>query len=203
MAVALVGVAKREIFYLLLFRTSSIGLVVERKIDERIGGNLRSGLAVLPVYERTPYLTSAQDPFNVRMEEDIRGRFDSFGRSLVALEKEKQDEKENRERLRKDLWRNISTLRKKGKLSGQRFHFLHINHWTETDQQVFPAELGLVQMTLQDGVTDIFHQKIDPGTSLPLGFKGQIREWSEKTHGLWLDNPELSDNYQEILGWIY
>ena len=64
--------------------------------------------------------------------------------------------------------------------------------------QVCPAEIGFVEMSLREGIINIFNQMVDPG-SPPLGYKGEMKVLSDKYHGIWLDNEELSNNYVGIV----
>lgn len=43
-------------------------------------------------------------------------------------------------------------------------YLIHVNIFCKTDADVYyPAEIGIVKFTLEDGVKDIFHRFIDPG----------------------------------------
>ena len=72
--------------------------------------------------------------------------------------------------------------------------------WIEDDasEDIIPAEIALIEMTLREGIVRKFVQMIDPG-DLPEGFKGEMMINKEKYHDIWLDNNELSDSYDEIL----
>ena len=72
--------------------------------------------------------------------------------------------------------------------------------WIEDDasDDIIPAEIALIEMTLRDGIVRKFVQMVDPG-DLPEGFKGEMMINKEKYHDIWVDNDELSDSYDEIL----
>lgn len=89
---------------------------------------------------------------------------------------------------------------------------MYLNTWTKTapitqndgpnepgiDGEVIPAEIGLIEMNLRDGLTNRFYQMVNPGP-LQLGYRGDMMVRSEKTHQIWLDNPALSDDYLTII----
>ena len=66
------------------------------------------------------------------------------------------------------------------------------------NDDIIPAEIALIEMTLRDGIIRKFVQMIDPG-DVPDGFKAEMMINKEKYHDMWIDNPDLSDSYDEML----
>ncbi len=76
-------------------------------------------------------------------------------------------------------------------------------------------------MTLRGGVGRVVHALVDPGAMFfsaatrisptifvfsyhhlgcpPRGYKGTMKAMSEKYHKIWLDNPQLTDDYPAIM----
>ena len=81
-----------------------------------------------------------------------------------------------------------------------RFHIMAVNIWMEDEStgDIIPAEIALVEMSLKNGVTRKYIQLIDPG-EVPAGFKSDLKLNSDKYHDIWIDNPELTDSYGDIL----
>jgi len=75
-----------------------------------------------------------------------------------------------------------------------RYHIMTANVWLETNGDIIPVEIAIVEMSLRYGIMRKFVQLIDPG-EIPAGFKADMMINSEKYHGIWLDNPELVDAY--------
>merc|ERR1712126_399305 len=144
------------------------------------------------------------------------GKFDSFGRSLMAVrEKERAEELEEKMML-KDIEKRVINAKESNTLPHSRFHIMSITTWTKTapiteydgpnepgiEGEIIPAEIGLVEMNLRDGLISRCYQMVHPGP-LPLGYKGDMMARSEKTHQIWLDNPCLSEDYDTIIGSIH
>ena len=57
--------------------------------------------------------------------------------------------------------------------------------WIEDDasEDIIPAEIALIEMTLREGIVRKFVQMIDPG-DLPEGFKGEMMINKEKYHDM-------------------
>lgn len=104
--------------------------------------------------------------------------------------------------MEEDIRRCVETLRRRADaLPRQRFFILHFNVWVEEMEpggKLIPSELGLVEVSLGEGVGEVFHQLIDPGEP-PRGYKGEMRIYSDKYHKIWLDNEELSDDYAGMM----
>ena len=76
-----------------------------------------------------------------------------------------------------------------------RFHILEVKNWLETElEEVYPAEIGVVEMSLEKGVYRRLNQRIWPG-ELPPGYKADMKIRSEKYHQMWFDNNHMSENY--------
>lgn len=70
--------------------------------------------------------------------------------------------------------------------------------WHSDTGEVIPSEIGLVRMSVQDGVIERYNQMVSPG-AMPVGYKSDALTNSQKYHKIWLDNPELSDNYKTVV----
>lgn len=58
---------------------------------------------------------------------------------------------------------------------------------------VFPAELAIAKFSLEEGIIDQLHMKINPG-DLPLGSASSAKELAEKTHGYPLPRAESKES---------
>ena len=67
--------------------------------------------------------------------------------------------------------------------------------------EVIPSEVGIVRMSVQDGLMERHNQMIGPG-ALPVGYKSDALTNSQKYHKIWLDNDQLSENYNAIVDGI-
>ena len=102
--------------------------------------------------------------------------------------------------MRDDITARVLKRDKTSSVPMMRVHILSVSNWIEGhgDDKIFPAEIGLVTVSVRDGVTSRLNQMIDPG-ELPLGFRAEAKNHSKKHHQVWLDNPELSGNYDRIV----
>lgn len=71
--------------------------------------------------------------------------------------------------MKADISARIKAHSKRGSLKDMRIFLLHMNFWTEDDDFFAPAEIGLVEMTLAEGVINVFSQMVDPG-EVPIGY---------------------------------
>lgn len=58
------------------------------------------------------------------------------------------------------------------------------------------GEIGLVEMSLKHGIIRKYNQLIHPGV-IPTGYRADIKINGEKYHGVFLNNPELVDDYKD------
>lgn len=64
------------------------------------------------------------------------------------------------------------------------FYLIHINWFCVTDDDVFyPAELGLIEFSLETGVTSTYHKIINSGP-LPLGYAFEAKRHADDTHAI-------------------
>lgn len=165
----------------------------------------------LPLERRQGYVDMAKDhsegrPYYLNpgpnaAQGDVTGRFDSLGRSLVALQNNELQSKFEHDLMRQDVeWRVRRRRHDCDEVVSMRFHIMHVNTWTVSSEtsDVFPAEIAMVEMSLGKGVTGQWLQMVDPG-EMPPGYKGDMKIHSEKYHKIWLDNTELTDNYCDIV----
>eukprot|EP00095_Tigriopus_kingsejongensis_P012019 maker-scaffold1195_size56104-snap-gene-0.13 protein:Tk12019 transcript:maker-scaffold1195_size56104-snap-gene-0.13-mRNA-1 annotation:"hypothetical protein BRAFLDRAFT_121310" len=127
------------------------------------------------------------------------GRFDSLGRSLVALE-QAQAIRDYRVGLAEH---DIASRTRGPRYLTERWIFMETTVWLDEPTRMDligyrPCEIALVELSLAGGVTRHYNQLVDPG-SLPLGFKGAMKVYSDKFHHVWLDHPDLSDDYGSIV----
>jgi hypothetical protein len=67
-----------------------------------------------------------------------------------------------------DMTRRLQQHRREESLSSMRIHILHINFWLEDEDFFAPAEIGLVEMTIEEGVRHVLSQKVCPDV-IPKG----------------------------------
>lgn len=121
------------------------------------------------------------------------GKFDCMGRSLMAMKQAHILETYREECAKKDIQSRVRSACVKS----SRFILLHTVAWTEKNGTI-PCEMGLVELSLEEGVLRYYNQLIDPNP-IPMGLKGAMKEYSDKYHHVWLDNPDLSDDFEAIL----
>ena len=137
----------------------------------------------------------------------IRGRFDSFGRSMLALYSKEEYRTYLTSVMVKDVQLRVQEL-SLGDLMEQRFHVAHVNPWYETsnaieddvfeETYVVPAELGMCQFSLRQGVQKALNYKISPGAVQP-GFMSSVKRNSEGIHDLDWNDPGLTGDYLGVI----
>ncbi|XP_040195019.1 protein maelstrom homolog [Rana temporaria] len=76
--------------------------------------------------------------------------------------------------------------------------FSHGDMPTACEQRFVPCEIGCVRYSLQEGITDSFHDFIDPG-ELPFGFRYHCQAGSAATHQIPVSGFELANhNYHKL-----
>jgi len=133
------------------------------------------------------------------VNEDLTGKFDCYGRSELAKQEDRRREKFWKDAMKADVDARIERANNHNKIPQMIFHIASVNTWLELGTgEVIPSEIGLVQMSVQGGVLNRYNQMISPGV-MPVGYKSEAKDNSEKYHKIWLDNPQLSDNYRAIV----
>jgi len=131
--------------------------------------------------------------------DDLTGKFDCYGRSELAKQEERRQKKFWEEAMKADINARIERAKMSNKIPQMTIDIVSINTWLELETgEVIPSEIGVVRMSIQDGVVSRYNQMIGPGT-LPVGYKSDAKINSEKYHKIWLDNPQLSENYVAVV----
>ena len=97
-----------------------------------------------------------------------------------------------------DIVQRVQNAHEIGELPTMRINVMSINAWLEDVDIITPAEIGLVQFNLEEGVSQVLNQLVDPGP-IPKGYRGDMKILSDKYHKIWMDNRELSDDYEGIM----
>jgi len=134
--------------------------------------------------------------------DDLAGKFDCYGRSEVAKLEERRQAKFWADATKADVNARIERAKIDNRIPQMAIHIASVNTWLELDTgEVIPSEVGMVRMSVQDGVVVRHNQLIGPGT-LPVGYKSDALTNSQKYHKIWLDNDQLSENYKAIVNGI-
>lgn len=128
--------------------------------------------------------------------------FDSTGRSLVEIEKEKRFAMEKRNHMLQYIDSLVNHCVQNGTIGQQTFFFIHMNMICEIDNVRFlPGEVALCEFSIENGVTRIFESFVKPW-DVPLGYGYTIRKIAETTHRIDLDsapmNQPLASDYDRI-----
>lgn len=100
-----------------------------------------------------------------------------------------------------DIVQRVQLAHDKGELPTMKINVMSINAWLEDSDIITPAEIGIVQFNLEQGILKVLDQLVDPGV-IPKGYRGDMKVISDKFHKIWLDNPDLSDDYEGIINAI-
>jgi len=131
--------------------------------------------------------------------DDLTGKFDCYGRSELAKQEERRRAKFWKDAMKADVDARIERAKNDNRIPQMVIHIASINTWLELDTgEVIPSEIGMVRMSVQDGVIERYNQMVGPGV-MPVGYKSDAMTNSQKYHKIWLDNPELSENYKTIV----
>jgi len=157
--------------------------------------------------QRRPYMDTADElsrgqtePSSHNEQNDMAGKFDSFGCSMKAKLQAKLQERGLFELMREDISRFV----KSDDVGDFRFHIMAAHSWLKIDSSTYdliPVEIALLEMSLKKGVMRKWLQFIDPG-EVPAAYKAEMKLNSEKYHEIWLDNVELTDAYGDIVNKI-
>lgn len=98
----------------------------------------------------------------------------------------------------------MDVLSDKNYLVNTRFFILATNVMVETDEKEYlPLEIGIVGFSIKDGITEEFHEFVDPGPP-PLGYARLAHQHADSTHKIPLYGfPLASKNYSDIVDRIY
>lgn len=125
-------------------------------------------------------------------------KYDTRGVPLEWREKEQEKKSQQKVNSLQKVEDMIQYLATHGDLENQLFHFVHFNYAVETAEQEWPpCEVGLVKFSLLSGITDNYHQFINPG-NLRIGYSYTAKEHSDATHKIPRDFKEGNDNYPQI-----
>ncbi|TRY63896.1 hypothetical protein TCAL_07261 [Tigriopus californicus] len=117
--------------------------------------------------------------------------FDSTGRSLVSIEKEKQTALEKRNDMLHYIGNLVKNSVRNGTLGQETLFFIHMNMICEIDDVRFlPGEVALCEFSIENGVTRIFETFIKPW-NIPLGYGYNIRKVAETTHRIHMDSTPM------------
>jgi len=114
--------------------------------------------------------------------------------------KEEEERKKTREKV-DSLQRiedKVRYLAEHRGLESHFFHFLHFNYAVQTAEKEWPpCEVGVVKFSLLSGITDHYHEFIDPA-KLRIGYSFTAKEHSEATHKIPRDFKLANKNYAAI-----
>lgn len=139
---------------------------------------------------------------NIAKEEKGRnrsGKLDSYGNSIDEIQRLEQEQIEEERQMENNIEMQIKYLGDKEEVANQSFFFISTKIFCITDEgEYLPAELGLIEYSLADGIIRQYHVFIDPG-SLPLGYFYTCKETSDRTHKIPPQGFEHADNKYDIM----
>lgn len=168
-------------------------------------------------YENMVEISQAAQPFWERLSKDEKEEYKVMARNQKAQHggnatkytsqgisfEELDRQKMLKEKAIKEMEQTISSMVQTAyvdkTLLEKEFYFISSVFFCQTIHgDIFPAELGLVKFSLNEGIVDSVHMYINPG-KLPLGFSCEAQEVSENTHKLKIPpNARGLRNYRDI-----
>lgn len=127
-------------------------------------------------------------------------RVDNVG-NIIATRKDKYTELEKRRMAEK---RDMVAKWPKGKdLKKEKFYFINFQYLCKTEGEDYiylPAEIAVIEYSIEKGITRNLHRFINPGP-IPTGYRFTCIQHSEDTHQIPIENFDLFDsNYRGL--WI-
>ncbi|KAI0213529.1 maelstrom-like protein [Lamellibrachia satsuma] len=126
-----------------------------------------------------------------RARQSGSGRMDNIG-NIIGDRGDEQAELERR-RVKEKKW--TSTHWPKGdEIKDAKFYFISFEYLCETEEGEFlPCEVGLIEWSLNQGITKTLHRFINPGV-IPLGYRYTCQSHSDDTHQIPVSGFELADS---------
>jgi len=130
---------------------------------------------------------------------EVFGPLDSFGRSLLKMEKSRKEEDFRVEEMKLYIQQKVEFALSNHDLENQIFYLMSTNIFCFTaEKQIVPAELTITKISLRQGVINTYHVFIEPGT-IPKGYKSDCLANSAATHKIPLDFHQFEGDYRKIL----
>ncbi|XP_013395238.1 protein maelstrom homolog [Lingula anatina] len=134
----------------------------------------------------------------MRGAEGDKYRVDNVGNLLSERKDEKKEYDIDRMRERKQ----VRTKWPAGQgVIHEKFYFISFQYLCETEEGYFiPVEVGLIEYSLNNGITKHLHRMIEPGP-IPTGYRYTCQNHSDETHQIPIERFEYADkNYMGL--WI-
>lgn len=127
-------------------------------------------------------------------------RQDNVGNKLSERKDKYTELEKKRMAEKKDIIRNWP----EGKdLKKEKFYFIHFQYMCKTEEEdpiFLPAEIGVIEYSIEKGIMRHLHRFINPG-KIPVGYRFTCIQHSEDTHQIPIENWDLFDsNYTGL--WI-
>ncbi|XP_037787793.1 protein maelstrom homolog [Penaeus monodon] len=175
---------QNDFFFFMLEKRSEVEKRVGRVVTmAELPGLLYTDWKALPEEEKRKYK-------NMRGDKRANEKFDCRGIPLADLQQEEEKKKRKIEEMRSYIANNVSMLHSGNALHCGKFYIVCTSYYVLTEEgQYVPAEIGLVQFSLQRGITKEFHVILKPVIPLSYGYMAQV--YSDANHML-LDEENTS-----------
>lgn len=148
----------------------------------------------MDAFEREQYKQMAKDQRFGR--NGPQERLASNGVPVAFIEKRLEDEKKEKNDVISRI-KEMITVPGVDKMDIE-FYILHLNYYLLTKNYCYPAELAVCKFSLKNGLEDYLHMLINPG-ELPVGTPGEVKDHSEKTHGIPYDFEGGINDYNHCI----
>ncbi|XP_014294293.1 protein maelstrom homolog [Halyomorpha halys] len=134
-----------------------------------------------------------------KVAEDPSKKFTSFGVSYATLEAEKREKEHARKTMIETIKNTLNGLGKQSASKNNIFFLCHANYFYKTQQQFYyPAEIAFSAFSLKFGLIAAESFFVDPG-KIPEGYKHEASEWSSRTHGIPINDPNWKEGLNNPL----
>lgn len=111
-------------------------------------------------------------------------KYTSLGIPIKAMEREKNIKKEEEKKAKQSIDNIIDLAAVENRLNTLEFCVMACNYFCKiSNGSYIPAEIAVLKFSLQEGIIDVYHSLVNPG-SLPLGMAYTAKLYSDETHRL-------------------
>lgn len=124
-------------------------------------------------------------------------KYTSTGISLAVIEQQQKELQKAEAMERKDIQNLVKLKTINNEIIEQDFFLMDVNEYCQVGKQYIIGEITILRFTLQDGIKDYYHERINPGY-IPAGYASDMK-LACQTLGLMMPDDEDKTNYMDIL----